>query len=130
MPPLGDYLGDLTDEEPINRILAFVTGGPKNYTYKLEKPTKENGSDSVCKVRGITLNFKNHLVVTHDTMRRMLEHYVSEKKVLTETVTDNYNICRDNVNKRLMTQLQNKKYRIVFDKRVVQDNYITYPYGY
>jgi hypothetical protein len=30
-PELGDYLGDLTNEVPDNRIIEFVTGGPKNY---------------------------------------------------------------------------------------------------
>lgn len=30
-PPLGDYLGDLTDKVPDNKITHFVTGGPKNY---------------------------------------------------------------------------------------------------
>ena len=29
-PELRDYLGDLTDEVPENRIIEFVTGGPKN----------------------------------------------------------------------------------------------------
>ncbi|CAC5401455.1 unnamed protein product [Mytilus coruscus] len=37
-PSLGDYLGDLTDETPENKITHFVTGGPKNYAYKLNKP--------------------------------------------------------------------------------------------
>ena len=31
-PPLGDYLGDLTDElDPGDYITTFVSGGPKNY---------------------------------------------------------------------------------------------------
>jgi hypothetical protein len=34
-PELGDYLGDLTYEVPDNRIIEFVTGGPKNYAYKI-----------------------------------------------------------------------------------------------
>ena len=50
---LGDYLGDLTDELPSNAITHFVTGGPKNYGYKLDKPDN----------KGIqTLNYnKNYL---------------------------------------------------------------------
>ena len=40
-PTTGDYLGDLTDEVPNNRIKVFVSGGPKNYAYKLEKPDDE-----------------------------------------------------------------------------------------
>jgi len=63
IPPLGDYLGDLTDEVPDKRapgntILHFVTGGPKNYAHNLTKPNKK-GQTSICKVRGITLNLKN-----------------------------------------------------------------------
>jgi hypothetical protein len=37
-PELGDYLGDLTDEVPDNRIIEFVTGGPKNNAYKIARP--------------------------------------------------------------------------------------------
>jgi hypothetical protein len=36
-PELGDYLGDLTDEVLYNRIIEFVTGGPKNYPYKIAR---------------------------------------------------------------------------------------------
>ena len=54
---LGDYLGDLTDEVPGNKIETFVTGGPKNYAYKLKEPD-EKGNLTHCKVRGITLNHK------------------------------------------------------------------------
>jgi hypothetical protein len=57
-PELGDYLGDLTDEAPDNRIIEFVTGGPKNYAYKIARPDKD-GNATICKVRGITLNYKN-----------------------------------------------------------------------
>jgi hypothetical protein len=31
-PSLGDYLGDLTDEVPLNNITYFVTAGPKRKT--------------------------------------------------------------------------------------------------
>jgi hypothetical protein len=52
-PDLGDYLGDLTDEVPDNRIIEFVTDGPKNYAYKIARPNKD-GNTTICKVRGIT----------------------------------------------------------------------------
>ncbi|CAC5372370.1 unnamed protein product [Mytilus coruscus] len=47
-PPLGDYLGELTDEVPANSITQFVTGGPKLYAYKLHKPDGD-GIQTVCK---------------------------------------------------------------------------------
>ena len=52
-PELGDYLGDLTDEVPYNRIIEFVTDGPKNYAYKIARPDKD-GNTTICKVKGIT----------------------------------------------------------------------------
>ena len=51
-PELGDYLGDLTDEVPYNRIIEFVTGG----------------NTTICKVRGITLNYKSSLTINFDTL--------------------------------------------------------------
>ena len=48
-PSLGDYLGDLTDEVPHNRIQMFVTGGPKNYAYRTQHPDKL-GNYTTCKV--------------------------------------------------------------------------------
>ena len=83
-PELGDYLGDLTDEVPDNRIIEFVTGGPKNYAYKIARPDKD-GNTTICKVR---------------------DH------------------------KRLLTVHLDKDYRIVFDKRVVMQDYSTRPYGF
>ena len=58
-PPLGDYLGDLTDEITDNSIVKFVTGGPKNYAYLLQKPN-EDGVLSCCNVRGITTELQKN----------------------------------------------------------------------
>ena len=49
-PPLGDYLGDLTDELDGDYITTFISGGPKNYAYLT------NNDKSVTKIRGITLD--------------------------------------------------------------------------
>jgi hypothetical protein len=63
-------LGDQTDEVPNNRIIEFVTGGPKNYAYKITRPNKD-GNTTICKVRGITLNYKNSLAINFDTIKDM-----------------------------------------------------------
>ena len=48
-PPLGDYLGDLTNElKAGEHIVEFVSGGPKNYAYRT------NNGKEVCKVRGFS----------------------------------------------------------------------------
>ena len=46
-PPLGNYLGDLTDELNGDYITSFVSGGPKNYAYR----TKKGKTDT--KIRGM-----------------------------------------------------------------------------
>ena len=55
IPPLGDYLGELTNElDDGDYITTFAAGGPKNYTYQTK-----NGK-TVCKVRGFTSIFVDH----------------------------------------------------------------------
>ncbi len=53
--PLGDYLGDMSDQYPSHRILAYYSTGCKAYALKLED--KESGKiEHVVKVRGITMS--------------------------------------------------------------------------
>ena len=41
-PPLGDYLGELTDELNGDYITTFLSGGPKNYGYKYWRGYTQN----------------------------------------------------------------------------------------
>ena len=122
-PELGDYLGDLTDEVHDNRIIEFVTGGPKNYAYKIARPDKD-GNTTICKVRGITLNYKNFLTMNFDTIKDMVINNRDDIK----TVKDDFKITRDH--KRLLTVHQDKDYRLVFDKRIIMQDNSTRPYGF
>ena len=122
-PMLGDYLGDLTDEVSDGEIIQFVTGGPKNYANKVQKGFEV---ETVCKVRGITLNYKNSLQITYDTMKDMV--LGSWDDVI--TVTDDFKIVRDCKTSSLLTTTQQNQYKIVFDKRVVMPDLSTVPYGY
>jgi hypothetical protein len=124
-PPLGDYLGDLTDEVPGNNITHFVTGGPKNYAFKLATPMK-TGQMSICKVRGITLNFKNCIDINFNTVKDMVTN--NHSKVV--SVVDDHKIVRNPTTGDVITKRECKDYRIVFDKRVISEAYNTYPYGF
>ncbi|KAL5022568.1 hypothetical protein ScPMuIL_001723, partial [Solemya velum] len=63
-PPLGDYLGELTNElEGDDYITEFVSGGPKNYAYRT------NTGKTTCKVRGFSLHFTNMQIINFDTMK-------------------------------------------------------------
>jgi hypothetical protein len=122
-PELGDYLGDLTDEVPDNRIIEFVTGGLKKYAYKIAKPDKD-GNTTICKVRGITLNYKNSLTINFGKIKDMVINNRDDVK----TVKDDFKITRDH--KRLLTVHQDKDYRIVFDKGAIMQDYSTRPYEF
>ena len=54
--PTGWFVGDMTDElegdGPGSYISTFVSGGPKNYFFKLYS-TKNQKEEVICKVKGI-----------------------------------------------------------------------------
>jgi hypothetical protein len=64
----GDCLGAMT---PGLHIEEFVSGGPKNYAYRTVNPTT-GVRETVCKVRGITLNYSASKLVNFDAMRDMI----------------------------------------------------------
>ena len=123
-PPLGDYLGDLTDELKGGYITTFISGGPKNYGYVT------NTGEAILKIRGITLNYDASKTINIDVMRHLVDLYVDchiQDKV---TINIPYKITRDRKERNIVTKRTKKDYRIVYNKRVVKDNYETVPYGY
>jgi hypothetical protein len=67
----GDNLGDMQNElKPGEYIEEFVSGGPKNYAYKVASGT--DVTKTVCKVRGITLNYSASTMVNFDVIRKMV----------------------------------------------------------
>ena len=112
-PELNNFLGDLTDELPCNSIITFISGGPKNYRYELAK-SDENGNRTHCKIRGITLNYKNKLNVKFD----ILKTFVTKRQDATVSVVNALKIARDN-NSKVITMTEKKDYQVVFNKRVI-----------
>ena len=124
-PPLGDHLGDLTDELKGGYITTFMSGGPKNYGYVT------NTGEAILKIRGISLTYDATLTLNIGTMRDLVDSYVIDgdrhEKV---TITIPYKITRDKKEKNIVTKRTKKDYRVVYNKRVVKNNYETVPYGY
>ena len=75
-------------------------------------------------MKGITLNYSSALTINFETIKDMVINKRKDK----ETVRDNFQIIRDNM--KLLTVHQDKDYRIVFDKRVIMEDFSTRPYGY
>ena len=124
-PPLGDYLGDLTDELNGGYITTFLSGGPKNYGYVT------NTGEAILKIRGISLTYDASKTLNIGTMRDLVDSYVVDGD-RNEKVTINIpnKITRDKKEKHIVTKRTKKDYRVVYNKRVVNENYETVPYGY
>ena len=123
-PPLGDYLGDLTDELDGDYITEFMSGGPKNYAYVT------NNDKRVTKIRGITLDYATSKKLNFETMCSLVHLYVNCGIQAKVTVDNPFKITRDKKNKKIITKRTKKDYQIVYNKRVVKENYGTVPYGY
>src|SRR5215468_2580437 len=69
----GDKLGDMTNELGEGEFIEeFVSGGPKNYAYKVRNRDLTKVPKTVCKVRGITLNYTAMQLVNFDVIRGMI----------------------------------------------------------
>lgn len=121
-PPLGNYLGELTSEIPAKdgHIVEFICGGPKNYAYRTL-------ASETCKVKGFTLNFTNSHIVNFEAIKDLL--YNDDRNQF-KTLTNPSKIKRLPQKRKIYSQVENKNYRISYNKRVVLSNFDTVPYGY
>lgn len=120
-PPLGDYLGEFKDELDGQTIDEYVSGGPKNYAYKI----KETG-ETVCKVRGFTLNYNNSQRINFESMKDLVKTLDFTHKIVIENP---FKIKRVK-DFRIVTANENKKYGLVYDKRYLYNDFFTRPYGF
>jgi hypothetical protein len=124
----GDKLGDMTDElKPGVYIDESVSGGPKNYTYKIHNRDVTKEPKTVCKVRGITLNYQASRLVNFDVIRRM----IMRGEPATVTVHTDKKIKRKrNEGVARITEPEEKVYRISFHKRRRRNDNTSVPFGY
>ena len=122
----GDYLGEMTDELDGDTIEEFVSGGAKNYGYRTV------GGKYCCKVRGFTLNVRGREVLNYNSMKDHILSTLEDEEPADAIVVRNPNhFKRDQTLKKLKLTVQDKKYRLVFDKRVIDLNSKrSHPFGY
>ena len=123
-PPTGSYFGDLTDELDGVHIITFAFGGRKNYSYETNK------GETVCKIHGITLNYRTKQCINHNVVCDMifLKSISNENDKITVDIP--YKIVRDTRDKVVKTKSETKDYRIVYTKCRIVNSFDTLPYGF
>lgn len=110
--PVGDFLGEMTDELKGDVITEFVSDGAKNYGYLTYDGKTE------CKVRGFTLNVRGSALLNYQTMRSNihteLENPQDHRRVI--KVTNPTNLYGTILPKKIKLTARVKEYGLVFDK--------------
>jgi hypothetical protein len=92
-----------------------MSGGPKNYAYETR------GDKSVCKIKGLTLNYRASHIVSPATLEKLLKGEVHVRYPYFIQRTRQNDVC---------TVPLLRKYRLVYDKRQQVHHYNTLPYRY
>jgi len=123
----GEKLGYMqTELNHSEFIVEFASAGPKNYEYRL---IINEGEKTVCKVRVITLNYHASKMVNFEVIKAMIlgqdesvvnvhtEHKIKRKRRAGGVVD-------------VVTEPENKRYRISFFKRRRMLDHSSVPLGY
>jgi hypothetical protein len=109
-------------------IDEFDSGGPKNYAYRTINPATCE-TDTVCKVRGITLNYSASRFVNFGVMRDMILGGTDSDRV---TVHTEHKMKRKRAagRKYISTEPEDKMYRVSFSNRIRLADNSSVPFGY
>ena len=125
----GDCLGDMTSElKPGHHIREFVGACPKNYGYKTIN-TVTGEQNTVCKVRGITLNYSASQLANFEKIRDMILNR-DDKETVTVRTEKKIKRKRGDGGVHVVTEPEEKIYRVSFLKRRRLDNNSSVPFGY
>jgi hypothetical protein len=133
-PPLiecGDKLVSMTNELQLGECIdEFVSGGPKNYAYRVVKRTDTtNSPKTLYKVRGITLNYTTSQLVNSDVIRDMILNR-RPNEVVTVHTDKKIKRKRNEGRVQILSEPEDKIYRISFFKRRRLHDNNSFPFGY
>jgi len=109
-------------------VSEFVSGGPKNYAYTVID-TVTGRATTVCKVRGITLNYNAKQLVNFDVTKAMILG-TGEPKVTVHTEKKIKRYRNGGGTVAIITEPEDKMYRISFLKRRRLGDNSSVPFGY
>ena len=133
-PFIGKYLGQMTNELECKEIGCklrsceghwideFVSCGPKNYAFKL------NTGEVTCKIRGFSLNYRASLLLNLESMKKSLFAFVKNNPQHLSTYKTE--IRRNKYTMQVYNSNVKKRYKVVYNKRRIIDNFETVPFGF
>lgn len=130
-PPTGSCIGEMTNELDVygngSYISEFVSGGPKNYAYKVWS-TKEQRDKFVCKVKGININYESSKLINFSTMKDLVLGVPDgdDDNQIIHVLSNNF---RRTQAREILSRQESKIYKINHTKRKFKDD-IFLPYGF
>jgi hypothetical protein len=125
----GDKLGAITSELKSDDIICeVVCAGPKNYAYRTVN-TMTAECTTVCKIRGITLNYHSSQLVHFAKMKEMILSSDADETVTVRT-KNKIKRKRRNGKVNIISQPEEKTYRLSFIKRRRLNDNTSLPFGY
>ncbi len=119
-PETGPFLGELTNEISNNKyIVEFCSAGPKNYSFKL------NDATSKTTIKGFTQNSVTNQKINFDSIKNIVCEEQGKKIDVQQ-----HKFSRDKTTWTVKTEDKNKLYSFVYDKRILNDDLSTTPYGF
>ena len=128
--PIGNYLGQFSNElDEVYHIVEFVAAGPKHHAYNTFK------GKQCCKVRGFTLNDWGQKILHFNSVKDLVLYEILQPEddddQHTLTLHNPHKITRCSSTKTIKTVSQDKTYKLVLDKRVIDhDTFQSFPYSY
>lgn len=123
----GNFLGDLTDELEGygvgSYIKSFVSGGPKFYSYLVQKP--DGTTAECCKIKGVRLNQENRDEINYNSIRELVADERPSFQI-------NFDGIRRTKTHQVITREESKTIQVTGPKRrfVAGSTTTTVPFGY
>jgi phosphoribosylamine-glycine ligase len=113
--------------KPGEYIEDIVSGGPKNYACRVVND--KDVTKTICKVRGITLNYNSSKLVNFDIIRKMVLK-CGPRDVIVHTDKKIKRKHKGGGGVSIVTEPEDKMYRISFLKRRRLSDNNSVPFGY
>jgi len=118
-PKLVNELGMSKDELNGKWIIEIVSGGCKNYSYLM------NDGSTKCIIKGFALNSFVNSMLNFETMKDIVLFDRSKKIIINQLL-----FKRDKFKFNVSTQFLKKNFAFVYDKRILDEDFTTSPFGY